>query len=309
MAVLAVAVFVAAGFGLGSTKFEARDACAAGQPNHVALVIDFGNVASVPGAPQGIVARCVPFDSSDTGLTILNRYAVETGLPLRSERGLICAIASYPAQGCGERSGSHYLYWSYWSGDAAGWSYQQAGPASRRVSSDIVEGWRFVDGASPTAGAGLDPPRNLPNGPSYQARSTCIPAPPQPVATTSPPNPGSAPGPVATVGGTGTLPAGPQAPSATAAPTGSATPSRPEASTTTVAGSDDPPSKSSQKSGRRFHTNESATLLTNSQVKLAATDHNSGSNTGAIVGSVLAVIAVGALLVFGVVRSRQRARS
>jgi hypothetical protein len=157
-------------------------ACAAGDV-HVAVVVDDGSSSAVS-------AVCVPGSSGDNGATILAARASMLGMPQPrySTSGLLCSIDGMPSTGCGVAHDGHYAYWSYWHGDAGKWSYSNVGPASGRVDSGVVEGWRWEpDGSAlPT-----DPP---PRGPA-DATAICAPTPPRPtappttVATAPPPEP------------------------------------------------------------------------------------------------------------------------
>ncbi len=119
--------------------------------------------------------------------------------------GLLCSIDGVPKTGCGTASGGHYAYWSYWHGSGGTWSYSNSGPASGRVDSAIVEGWRYQPNGS---GNPTDPP---PRGPA-RATAVCVPAPPPttpppttPARTTTsaPPPPTFPSGPSPTVGAQG----------------------------------------------------------------------------------------------------------
>src|SRR5262245_37890080 len=142
-------------------------ACAAGQL-HVAIVVDFGGIAST-------TSTCVAVGSRDNGAAVLAARARQLGTPAPrfGSSGLLCAIDGIPADGCGETHGSKYAYWSYFHGTGGQWSYANNGPGGSRVNADVVEGWRWQpDGA----GNPSDPP---PRG-SAAAAAICTPAPPLP---------------------------------------------------------------------------------------------------------------------------------
>ena len=144
---------------------QLHGACAANQVQ-IAVVVDFGTGRSVSAA-------CVGAGTRDSGAAVLAARASQLGTapPRSNASGLICAIDGYPSEGCGDQTGGHYAYWSYWHGDASGWTYSNVGPAGGRAQPGTVEGWRFQP-----AGAGnpSDPP---PRG-SPDATTTCRPASP-----------------------------------------------------------------------------------------------------------------------------------
>lgn len=74
--------------------------------------------------------------------------AVRRGRSDRSRRLLRVALAAsvvglIAANGTPAHAAA-YRYWSYWLGDAAGWTYSNAGPAYRIPADGTVEGWRFA---------------------------------------------------------------------------------------------------------------------------------------------------------------------
>ena len=125
---------------------QLHGACAAGQVQ-IAVVVDFGTGRSVSAA-------CVGAGTRDNGATVLAARASQLGTPLPryNASGLVCAIDGYPSEGCGDQTGGHYAYWSYWHGDASGWTYANVGPAGSRAQPGMVEGWRFqpAGAANPT---------------------------------------------------------------------------------------------------------------------------------------------------------------
>jgi hypothetical protein len=170
--------------------------CADAAGPSVAVVVDFGDVATAGPRPGDLDVRCVAHTGGLTGAAALR----DAGFALRfGTGGLLCAIDGYPADGCGERTGSRrYLYWSYWKGDGADWQYSGSGPAVR-VREGAIEGWRFVEGAgSPNdprprhaadhdAICGAEPALVPPAGPSPALGSVAPagPEPPAPDATTA----------------------------------------------------------------------------------------------------------------------------
>lgn len=134
--------------------------CQAGA-QQVAVVVDFGDGATVTSTCVGLAARATGYDA-------LTERASELGTAApRVENGLVCGIDGYPATGCAEQNGATYSYWSYWKGSGS-WIYSGIG-AQSRVRPEVVEGWRYV-----TRGQeGAVPP---PNG-SPTASDTCSAAP------------------------------------------------------------------------------------------------------------------------------------
>jgi MYXO-CTERM domain-containing protein len=126
-------------------------ACAASAV-HVAVVVDHGAGAAVS-------AVCVPASARDNGAIVLATRAAQLGVPAPryNASGLLCSIDGTPATGCGEPHNGKYAYWSYWHGSNGKWTYAETGPASTRVDSEVIEGWRWEpDGA---ASASDPPPR------------------------------------------------------------------------------------------------------------------------------------------------------
>lgn len=300
--------------GGGPTLAAVPSACAAGGGNRVAVVIDFGTVTGVPGAPSGMVVECVTVTDRATGLDVLRA----AGVDLRIERGLICAIAHYPApsEGCAERQGDHYRYWSYWSGSDAGWTYQNTGPATWRARSDRVEGWRFVDAGIPGQGTGLVPPRDIRRSdgatvPGNVASNICTVAPSTPAATQPPrtapptvtaPAGGSSPD-SGGVTSPGPSPGDPMVrPTTTGAPGGTTTTAPDRATTTTMA--PDGSSKDAIGSVTDVTSGESAEAVGAADVVLSD-DRGGGSAIARYLGIGVAGVVVTALGVVGVRRSRR----
>ena len=286
----------------------ARSACAASGA-HVPIVIDFGTVTSPPG-PDSVRTLCVAVGPGASGSDVLAAASAQLHWPAPryNSIGLLCAIGGYPsAPACADRSGSHFLYWSYWRGNESGWTYQSAGPATLRPPSCdskggcTVEGWRFVDGADASA-TGLPKPR----GPSNPA-AIC---PPSATTTpaTSPAHPGS--------GTTHT----PQAP---AVPGGASTPGAPTttvrrsttggASTTTAAGH-----VAARHRGGHATTTSTTAPRHRAQVALGpvqaaagrtaaptARPSGGGGHRNAAVGLGIGIMAVLAVLAVGFVQTRR----
>ena len=305
---LVALAIVLSGAVAGSTAaFGGAPGVCAGSGDQVPIVIDFGTVSS-PAGPGTVRTVCVPVGSRATGSDVLAAASAQLGWPAPryNSIGLLCAIGGYPdAPACADRSGSHFLYWSYWKGTAAGWTYQSAGPATLRPtpcgkSGAMVEGWRFVDGAD-TSASGLPKPR----GPSDPA-ALC-----PPVATTNPPTSPARPG-------TGTT----HTPTAPAVPGDASTPGAPATtgrrgtsaatSTTTPAGH----------APARHHGARAGTSTTSprrrAQVALgpvhvaarraaAPTAHPSGGggHRNAAVGLGIGITAVLAVLAVGFVQTRR----
>jgi hypothetical protein len=221
-----VVVLVVSAFGSGSWAARIGGAaCASAAGAHAGLVVDFGTVTSVAGAPSSSVeATCLPVTGSDElGSDLL----AAAGHTLRWQGGLLCAIDGYPATGCGVGTSKGYQYWSYWHGGST-WTYSSVGPSSYRISDGSVEGWRFVEG-SDSSNEGT--PRMAPAGPC-----------PPPAVVAPPPSrvlgasPGSGAG---STGSSGPVSTGSSGPGSTIAgsPTGSAPTGSPTTATTATPGS------------------------------------------------------------------------
>ncbi len=144
-------------------------ACASAASGHAGLVVDFGAVTNVAGAPTPTVqSSCLAVSSSsETGSDLLRA----AGHSMRWQGGLLCAIDGYPATGCGVRTATGYQYWSYWHGGSS-WTYSSVGPSSYRVSAGGVDGWHFVEGAD-SASEGT--PRAVAAGPCPAPTPTTTP--------------------------------------------------------------------------------------------------------------------------------------
>ena len=113
----------------------------------VALVVD----ARALGASTSVV--CVVVASGASGVTALRARADRLGTPYPrfNSDGLLCAIDGRPAAPrCGNRASDGFEYWSYWLGGSS-WRYASIGPASRRLSDQAVDGWRFIAGGENVA--------------------------------------------------------------------------------------------------------------------------------------------------------------
>lgn len=168
---------------VGFATPEACAATAAGASMTVAVAVDPGSVAGMSGGPETI---CVTVPAGATGADVLAARARALGRPMPryASSGLLCAIDGQPATGCGERIDGTYQYWAYFLGSGS-WTYAGTGPALRRASAELVEGWRYVAGA----GNATDPPPRA----SAAASAICPPPPPPTTATPAPPLPSPAP--------------------------------------------------------------------------------------------------------------------
>lgn len=144
---------------VGFPRFSgAAEACATTERGEIGVhvVIDFGDL--VPDASPSV--ECVVVSEGASAADVLDRRARQLGAPppRYDPSGLLCAIDGLPENGCGEREGDRYLYWSYWQGSDDGWTYSQVGPAQRQASPSVTEGWHFVRGAALPS----DPPPRAP---------------------------------------------------------------------------------------------------------------------------------------------------
>lgn len=140
----------------------AGERCEADGPDEVGVVVvvDFGDLEGAPGGPSVV---CVSVPEGATGNDVLEARArqLEVSSPRYDSSGLLCAIDGLPEDGCGERVGSGYLYWSYWLGTGDGWEHAQEGPGFRDADPTVTEGWHFVEGS----GRPSDPPPEAPPAP------------------------------------------------------------------------------------------------------------------------------------------------
>jgi hypothetical protein len=124
-------------------KLAVASADSVGNDVYVAVVVDFGN-----GASMSTVSKCVPVPSNARDSDAL-AAAVGSSNVAYAGSGLLCAIDNYPANGvqnCGQSVGDgNYDYWSYWHGSSGSWAYASNGPTEQSVSSPAndVEGLRF----------------------------------------------------------------------------------------------------------------------------------------------------------------------
>ena len=190
---LGLALTITLGPGLVPAAAAPVDGCAAPMAEtdvRVVVVVDPGD-----GGPTSSACLVVP--RGTTGSQVLARRAamLGTAVPRYASSGLLCAIDGYPSSGCGERGGTGFRYWAYFSGTSGDWRYGNFNPFTRRVVDGDIEGWRFVEGA----GNGTDPPPRLDPSPSmFPARSS---APPEPTASVGPSD-GAVAGSAAGVNGT-----------------------------------------------------------------------------------------------------------
>jgi hypothetical protein len=293
---LALMVFVA---GLLATPLGGRalDRACAATAVHVAVVVDAGSAG-------GARAVCVPAGTRDNGATVLAARASMLGLPQPryNASGLLCAIDGIPQTGCGTAHDGHYAYWAYFHGTNGNWTYNNFGPASWRVATGVVEGWRWQPDGS---GLPTDP---SPRG-SANAAVTCVPAPPTTVArTTVPTSPRSTvatgststlgvlqiPGPRTTTGAASVPPTSP-----TTAGSGSAT--------TVASGS---PVKSGGASPTTRATGESSSSSVPSPVRGVAAAGPAPSPSGGVpIGLVAGVLLVVGLGAGGAIAARRRRRA
>ncbi len=220
---VACLVVLAASVGSGSATVRALagGGCAAADTPHVGLVVDFGDVTSVPGEPTPTVQTiCLPYTSGETGADLLSAAGAQLHW---GSSGLLCSIDGYPSDECGRNTPGGYEYWSYWHGGPAGWTYATGGPTSYRLSAGSVEGWRFVQGQdSSREGA----PRFASSGPcpaptpTTTALGATTTAPAGQVSSAPPARVSSAVG--AAAGAATTSTAADPAPGSTASPSGSA---------------------------------------------------------------------------------------
>jgi len=252
--------------------------CAAGQ-THVTIIVDHGDRSAAS-------AVCVAAASTDNGATVLSTRASMLGLlqPRFDASGLLCAIDGVPAQGCGAQNGGNYSYWAYFHGVNGTWSYANIGPGGSRVSSGVVEGWRWEP-----AGSGLpsDPPPR-----ATASTAPCAPPPPPP----SSPSPPAVP--QLTTGGAMTPPTShPARTGATSKPG-----LKPNVATprTTVAATRLPRTETTAAS--------STTLPPLQERALGARATAQRSHDGAPVGLVVGVVLVAALAAGGGIAARRRNR-
>jgi len=268
-------------------------ACAAGAV-HVAVVVDVGSGNSVS-------AVCVAAGRDDNGAILLAARASMLGVPQPryNPAGLLCAIDGVPATGCGEAHGGKYAYWSYWHGTGGNWTYNNFGPASARVNSTVVEGWRYQPNGN---GLPTDPP---PRGPAT-ASAVCVPAPPP---TTTAPRTTVATTPRSTVVTAPPPMVGAQAPVSVANESGPvSTPSttRPSGSaSSTTATTHRPAAGESGRSDASTATSTSVALSARGLTAAGPHAHKSGGAPIGLIGGVVLVIGLGA---GGAIAARRRSR-
>jgi hypothetical protein len=138
----------------------------------VPVVVDTG------GTSDSAEVACVPVRVGSNGAQVLAARAkmLHVPAPRYAESGLLCAIDGSPATGCGVENDGHYAYWAYYHGGSS-WTYASVGPASSKVFSGDVEGWRFQPEGSATP---ADPPPRAPS-----EASTLCPSSPPPTTTTT----------------------------------------------------------------------------------------------------------------------------
>jgi hypothetical protein len=277
----------AASVGIGALVAPATVAGALGRPcasgqTRVAIVVDHGD----SGAPS---VECSGAKNADNGATILATRASMLGLPQPrfNASGLLCAIDGVPADGCGAQHDGKYAYWAYFHGTNGSWSYSNIGPGGSRVSSGVVEGWRWEP-----AGSGLpnDPP---PRAAASTAACTPAPQPPRPPPTVAPQ--------VTTAGATtplASVPAGGREATTTPGATRGAT-----TRTTVAAATRNPRPKTVTTIDA-----SSPTIATPSERELAARATAQRSHDGAPVGLIVGLLLVAILGVGGGIAARRRNR-
>ena len=265
-------------------------ACAAGAV-HVAVVVDVGSGNTVS-------AVCVAGGTNDNGATILAARASMLGepQPRYNAAGLLCAIDGVPATGCGNASGGHYAYWSYWHGTGGKWTYNNFGPASARANSTVVEGWRYQPDGS---GLPTDP---APRGPAT-ASAVCVPAPPP----TSAPRPTVATTPRSTVASGPASTVGAQQVPTTSVSSGSGATTTVSATAKPGARPNAPTASTARHPSARSSTSSSSTSVALSARGLgaAAPTHSSGGTPIGLIAGVALVIGLGAA---GAIAARRRGR-
>jgi hypothetical protein len=305
----AAAVLAPAGPGaLVPLKMAIASADSVGNDVYVAVVVDFGN-----GASMATVSKCVPVASNAKDSDAL-AAAVGSSNVAYAGSGLLCAIDNYPANGvqnCGQSVGNgDFDYWSYWHGSSGQWVYANNGPAEQPVSSpaDDVEGWKFQ--SDEPASSSDPPPSVVPSYAQICNASTEVP-PPQgssaPAAATTttisapaatPTTPGATPGP-----GVATTPT-------TAVSTRSKSAS---ATTTTIAtGGASAPGPTSTTSttkdpiGKRTGSHGSSGTHRAAEASAASYRSKGGSSSSSLVPVILVAIVVAALGGFALFRWRRR---
>ena len=276
-------------------------ACAAGNV-HIAVVVDIGSGNSVS-------AVCVPGSATANGASILSARASMLGVqqPRYSSSGLLCAIDGIPATGCGEQHDGKYAYWSYWHGIGGNWSYASIGPGGSRVSTAIVEGWRWQPNGT---GLPTDPPPRGPANvsavcvvsvPATTAAPTTTPrtAPPITTGKTSPTTIGALGNPTSTTDPTTKPGPHPSTPTSSGAAVATTRP-KPGATTATT-GRDRASTGTTDRSG-----SAAGIVLTHGGIAGPPVHHSSG---GAPVGLIVGVGLVVALGAGGTIAARRRSRA
>lgn len=114
----------------------------------VGLVLDFGVTADAPGGstpPDGPVARCVVVPNTATGYDVL-----VSATTIRTEDGLVCALAGYPRTGCGEPVASPTPSEN---GTGSGTGASSGGQGSTTGGVDATDPTDRPGGQSPTTGS------------------------------------------------------------------------------------------------------------------------------------------------------------
>jgi hypothetical protein len=312
LAVVVVVVVVASGMVVavgGAEPVAAASSCSSpvgpGQIR-VVVVVDPGD-----GGPSGPTSTCLVVAAdgrANMGSNVLAQRAQLLGRasPRYAGSGLLCAIDSYPGQGCPTGSGGAYDYWAYFNGAGGSWSYGSDNPFVRRLGDGEIMGWRYNKG---TPDGQAPAPRIAPSSGLFPPVVT------PPPAATAPPT-----------GSSGSTPAGSVAPDGSVAPTpgaaGSSTsdgdgseqgPADPSAADPSAAdGAEADVGQGAATDGESDGAaDEGAATDAEGTVELAAdpaSADGSGSDAGRWLGVAIVVAAIGALGTGAAVRSRTRAR-
>ena len=257
---------------------------------NIGMVVDFGILRG-----GDVQTTCVGVAPGTNGFKMLQAAGHTVTV---DSSGLLCSIDGVPETGCGERTASGYRYWAYFHGSGSSWSYSSIGPQGYRAAEGTVEGWHFVEGA----GLPSDPP------PNRAPTNICPTAPPPTVAPTTAPPP--LPPPTTTPGPTPTAPGGGPAPTPGAGGPGGASPTTtpttvasgtPDSTDSTAAGAEgpavSPTGTAADGSSTTPGTLEIGPDGVASDVTVLASAQNpaSGSDRGAPVATILAIVAVAGL--------------
>jgi len=260
----------------------------------VSVVIDTG---TTPPSPGGTQSTCVTLPEGSTGIDALQARARQLGRPEPrfNTSGLLCAIDGFPETGCGEATGSDFLYWSYWVGSQSQWYYANLGPGSRKVTNGTVEGWRFLQG---TGRSSDQAPRATPTPCAGPPTTTLSPSPAE-VASESISRASSGTG----VAALPTLPrpATPTRPGPTGAPTGAV--SAPSVAAPSVVA----PSTAAPSNTGPSITSSTTTAGRPIRVESASASRSPNDRDSSGLVTILGVVGVTSLGIAGLWASRRRA--